>query len=84
MFPESTGSVLLWFSLNPLTYAATLVMIASFLHEVINLFSIVKSKGLPLRTLLKKKSTCCGKMIKLYLVKSLITSSAFACRMHDL
>jgi hypothetical protein len=84
MFPDSIGSDLLWFSLNPATYAVTLEMIASFLHEVINLFNIVKSKGLPIRTLLKKKSTCCRKMIKLYLLKSLMTSSAFACRMQDL
>jgi len=57
---------------------------ASLLHEVINLFSIVRSKGFPLRILLKKKSTFDCKIIRLYLVKSLITSSGFAYRMQDL
>jgi hypothetical protein len=56
MFPDNNGSVLLWSSLKPLTYAVTFVIIASLLQEVINLFSIVKSKDLPLRILLNKKA----------------------------
>ena len=83
MLPDNNGSVLLWSSLKPLTYAVTLVIIASLLQEVINLLSIVKSKGLPLRILLNKSTIFSCKIIKLCLWKSLITSSTLACLMQD-